>query len=389
MTDAALIDVSSEIDSLVRFISSCDYAGYDPYDALNSPIVRLLTLGTKSGRIAWTQFLRRFPLNVRPLLLLPAGHNPKGIGLFLQGFARLHSLQPNGNNMEIISRLLNLLQELRSKSCSGNGWGYNFDWQSRAAFVKKGTPTIVNSSFIGHALLNTYEITKTDQALELALPIADFIIKDLHRKKEDCGFCFSYTPLDHNYVHNANLLGASLLIRIHAITGEQVLKETALNALAYTMHYQHDDGGWFYAEKNIQHWIDSFHTGFNLQAIRYFLDLKEATEHRDAYKKGVKYYAENFFLANGTPKYYHNRIYPIDIHAPAQAIAFFAETGSEYATLTDKILAWMLENMRNKKTGSFFFRKGKYITNKIPYIRWGQAWAFHALTEYAFSKEAK
>jgi len=24
----------------------------------------------------------------------------------------------------------------------------------------------------------------------------------------------------------------------------------------------------------------------------------------------------------------------------------------------------------------------RYLTNKIPYMRWGQAWAFHALTEY-------
>jgi len=30
---------------------------------------------------------------------------------------------------------------------------------------------------------------------------------------------------------------------------------------------------------------------------------------------------------DGTPKYYHDRIYPIDIHSPAQAICFFSREG--------------------------------------------------------------
>jgi hypothetical protein len=104
-------------------------------------------------------------------------------------------------------------------------------------------------------------------------------------------------------------------------------------------------------------------------------------EYRNAYLKGVEYYANNFFLKDGTPKYYHDRTYPIDIHSPAQAICFFSREGHEYKDLTDRIVDWMLENMYSGK-GFFYFRKGKILTNRIPYIRWSQAWAFHALTEY-------
>jgi len=135
------------------------------------------------------------------------------------------------------------------------------------------------------------------------------------------------------------------------------------------------------ADTKIQGWIDSFHTGFNLQAIRYILDSGLAPEYRAAYGKGVEYYAGNFFLEDGTPKYYHDRIYPIDIHSPAQAICFFCREGKEYQDLTDRIVNWMLQNMYSRK-GFFYFRKGKSLTNRIPYMRWSQAWAFHALTEY-------
>ncbi len=149
------------------------------------------------------------------------------------------------------------------------------------------------------------------------------------------------------------------------------------------MRHQRDDGSWFYADTSIQDWIDSFHTGFNLQAIRYILDAGLAPEHRAAYRKGVEYYAGNFFLDDGTPKYYHDRIYPIDIHSPAQAICCFSRESKEFQDITDRIVNWMLQNMYNGR-GFFYFRKGKFLTNCIQYMRWSQAWALHAWAEYLF-----
>ena len=152
------------------------------------------------------------------------------------------------------------------------------------------------------------------------------------------------------------------------------------------MQCQHEDGSWYYAEADIQHWIDSFHTGFNLEAIRHFLRLGEAEEYRSAYEKGVRYYEDNFFLADGTPKYYHDRVYPIDIHAPAQAIVFFSGEGEKYRDFTERILSWLLNNMWDER-GYFYFRKGKFLVNKIPYMRWSQAWCFHALASYLANQQ--
>jgi rhamnogalacturonyl hydrolase YesR len=379
------LKIDKQIAALTKFIECRNFAGYDPYDALNSPVIRALTFGRKYGRIAWTQLIRRLPVNLRPLLLVPREHNPKGLGLFLGGYAKLYRLDPRPEYLGKIHYLLDLLAKLRSPGCAGSCWGYNFDWQSRAFFIPKHTPTVVNSSFIGHALLDAWEAVGEQRAFDMAVSIKDFLLQDLHRTVDGDTFCFSYTPIDRTAVHNANLLGASLLIRLFKVAGDESLREAALASLAYSMKHQREDGSWYYAETRMQSWIDSFHTGFNLEAVRRFLRAEEGMEFAADYERGVDFYAENFFLADGTPKYYHDRVYPIDIHAPAQAVVFFAGEGEKYRELTDRVMGWMVNNMWDERGGYFYFRKGPRLTNKIPYMRWGQAWAFHALTEYAGS----
>jgi hypothetical protein len=377
-----VINVGPVIERVGDYAEERDYAGYDPYDALNSPIVRFLTLGTSAGRLAWTQFFKRFPFNMRPLFLTPRGRNPKGMGLFLWGYAKLHRLHPDDPRwMDRAVKLVRLLEETRSTGWSGSCWGYNFDWQSRGLLMPRGTPTVVNSSFIGHALLDTWEMTGMREARDMALSIGPFLMNDLNRSVEGGTFCFSYTPLDRRVVHNANLLGGSLLIRLWSMSGDKTLREAALQSLSYSMNHQRPDGSWIYGEGPHQAWIDSFHTGFNLQCIRWFLDVGEAEKYRDDYERGRRFYAGNFFSIDGTPKYYHDRAHPLDIHSPAQAIVFFSREGEEYRDLTDTILKWMIDNLYDKR-GFFRYRKQRFLTNKTPFMRWGQAWAFHALTEY-------
>ena len=373
--------VQNCIEEMLPYIESEDYAGYDPYDALNSPLIRRIGANSRWIRLAATQLLRRSPINLRPLLGIRKGHNPKGIGLFLWGYSKLYALEKRRRYLERVNYLLDLLEQLQSRGYSGNCWGYNFDWQSRTFLRPQWTPTIVNTSFIGHALLDCYELTGNRRALDMAIPIKDFILCDLHRTRLDGTFCFSYTPVDTEAVHNANLLGASILARLTRYCDDDRLRPAVLASLGYSMRHQRDDGSWFYADTSIQGWVDSFHTGFNLQAIRYILDTGLAPEYQAAYRKGVEYYAANFFLKDGTPKYYHNRTYPIDIHSPAQAICFFSREGKEYQDLTDGVVTWMLQNMYGGR-GLFHFRKGRLVTSRISYMRWSQAWAFHVLTEY-------
>lgn len=368
-------------NSLVRlrgYVEAEGFKGYDPYDALNSPLLEKLTLGRKWPRIAALQLMKRSPVNLRPLLGVPTGFNPKALGLFLWSYGKLYRRDRDPLLLDRIEFFLDRLTETRSPGISGNGWGYNFDWQSRAFFVPQNTPTVVNSAFIGHALLDVHEWTGKARCLDLAVPIGDFILHDLKRLPDGDHFSFSYTPLDDYAVHNANLLGASLLIRLYALTGREEAREAALTALACSMKYQHEDGSWWYAERATSHWIDSFHTGFNLQAIRTFLVADEGRLHREGYEKGVAYYANRFFDESGQPSYYHDRVYPIDVHAPSQAMVFFSEEPAHRA-LANRIGLWMCRNLQDD-AGYFYFQKTRRYLNKVPYMRWGQAWAMHGLT---------
>ena len=376
---------SPQVYNLKNYIEKNNFTGWDPYDALNSPIVSLLSLHTKYGKILWTQFMRRFPINFRPILLTKKSLNPKGVGLFLTSYVKLYKINPNDKDLKIINNLIHSLEKLSSTNYPGCSWGYNFDWQSRAAFVPKFTPTIVNSAFIGHALLDAYELLNNETALEIASQIKIFILNSLNRKHEGESFCFSYTPTDHNYVHNANMLGASLLIRLAALENDGSLIEPAINSMAYSINHQHEDGSWFYAETDFQSWVDSFHTAFNLMALKYFIKYRSNTEYIDPYKKGLDYYVNNFFLKDGTPKYYHNKTYPIDIHSPAAAI-WCLSSEKQHWPLADKILNWMNKNMLDKK-GYYYFRKNKKYINKIPYMRWTQAWALLALSNYHYAHQ--
>ncbi len=377
--------VYSSLMSLREYIENEEYLGYDPYDALNSPYLRVLCLNNKFIKIAFIQSLKRLPINLRPFLRINKGFNPKAIGLLLWGYAKLFKFEKKEEYLNKIELLLGKLFDLKSEGYSGNCWGYNFDWQSRSFYVPKYTPTIVNSSFIGHALLDTYLYTGQSSALRMAIPIKDFILNDLNRIEKGSDVCFSYTPLDKSFVHNANLLGASLLIRLYKYTNDNSIRDAALASLAYSMKYQRDDGSWYYAETNIQRWIDSFHTGFNLQSILYFLKEGFAKEYKETFEKGVNFYKSTFFLEDGTPKYYHDRVYPLDIHSAAQAVVFFSMAGKSYRSLAEKVANWMISSLQDKK-GFFYFRKYRFSANKISYIRWSQAWAFHALSEYHLNK---
>lgn len=237
----------------------------------------------------------------------------------------------------------------------------------------------MNSALIDHALLDTWAYTGIQLALDLAIPIAQFIMEDIPRNPMPSGFCFSYSPIDNYCVHNANVLGASLLLRLGDITGQQRFTQTAYDSLAYTLSCQRADGSWVYSERKGSHWVDSFHTGFVLQGILTFVQVGKDEASRHALLKGARFYCENFFLPDGPPKYYPHSIFPIDIHCPAQALALLPLVGKEYHPLALTVARWMIGRLRDPE-GFFFFRKHRFFSNRIPYMRWEQAWAFHGLT---------
>lgn len=363
-----------------------DFRGWDPYDGLTSKVFQLLP-GIKRVRLfrlIWIQLFKRNPLNLRRLFLVKKDFNPKGIGLFLNGYCNLYKLDPREEYLEKIRFLSGKLLELVSEGYSGACWGYNFDWESKAFFQPRYTPTIVASVFIGYALLDAYEILKEEHLLETAISIKEFILKDLNRTMDEGGdFTFSYSPLDHSQVYNATLLGSRLLARIYSITGDATLSEEAKHSVNFVLRAQKEDGSWTYSPLPFHQWIDNFHTGYNLECLWEYAKYCGDERVIPSIERGFDYYIHTFFEADGRCRYYNNSLYPIDIHAPAQLIITLSRLGrfSENRELADRVLNWVLEHMQDRR-GYFYFQLKRGIRSKIPYMRWAQGWMFFAMSVY-------
>jgi len=83
--------------------------------------------------------------------------------------------------------------------------------------------------------------------------------------------------------------------------------------------------------------------------------------------------------------------FPVDIHHQAQGIitlsklyAMFKE--DKYLDSARKIAEWTVENMQDE-TGFFYYQKWPFLTNKIPYMRWSQAWMILALSSLPYCKK--
>jgi rhamnogalacturonyl hydrolase YesR len=374
----------NSFNKLKNYCEKENFKGWDPYDGLNSKIFNALYLNKiQFFRLAWIQLFKRNPINLRNLFLIDKEYNPKGLGLFLTGYCNLYKVEKKEEYLNHIIFLADKLIELQSKGYSGSCWGYNFDWQSRAFFLPKTTPTVVATSFISSALLDAYDITKEERYLNTAISSTKFIINDLNRTPKKEGFIFSYSPYDNTRVYNASLLGSKLLARVYSYTKDESLLKIAKDSVTACANTQREDGAWIYGELKIQDWVDSFHTGYNLECIYDYQKYTGDNSFDVVIEKGLKYYLENFFLEDGTPKYYDNKTYPIDVHAPAQFVATLYKLNQlkNNKELVDKVLNWTISNMQDEK-GYFYYQLKPSKSSKIPYMRWAQAWMFYSFTYY-------
>ena len=329
--------------SFVKLKSYCDaehYKGWDPYDGLNSKVFQSLPYFKNSAfwRLCVIQGFKRCPINLRRIFLVPKDYNAKGIGLFLQGYCNLvkavwehpELAKDLGSEKELenkVNELADLLISLQSKGdYHGACWGYNFGWQAKFLFYFPAyTPTVVATNFCATALMQAYEVTGKKKYLDVALTSAEFVRQDLHRTEHEGGFLFSYSKFPNNReVLNASLLGSRLLS---------------------------------YAYKTYNEYIE----------------------------KGFKYYIDNFFEKDGTPKYYNNQTYPIDIHCPGQLLVTLKRLHKydENKELAEKVVEWTIRNMQDRE-GYFYYQLKKGISSKISYMRWSNAFMFCALS-YLFT----
>jgi len=377
------ISIEQAFNDLFQWCRARDFAGHDPFDALNSRIFQATPFArSETARLVWTQIIKRSPLNLRSLAGVPAEKNAKGIALFalaaLANCRRLKTIEAESEARDLLEELISL----QISGYSGAAWGYNFDWQSRHFFAARGTPMIVPTAFAARALFQAADTFRDERCLEIAHSSCEFILYDLKRTVEtEDEVCFSYSPIDHTCVFNASLLAAETLASVGALTGENDFCELAVRAARYVVKRQRSDGAWVYGAAANQAWVDNFHTGYVLQSLSRIMNSCPGAEFGDALERGYKFWRERFFLADGWPKYYDDALYPADTHTAAAAIVTLLEMrplDSGALSLAEKVAAWLLNNMRDS-SGFFYYQRKRFYTVRTPFMRWSQAWTTHAL----------
>lgn len=375
------LNIHESLVRLDRWVERAGWKAYDTFDGLSSPLASFCTFNHPLLKIAWQQGVRRFPLNLRPLLGIKPSMSTKGMGFFAQGYLRRHRTHGDPLFLEKAKYCLDWLIENRARQFKGYCWGNHFDYQSRGGNISKGTPTIVWTGLIAHAFLDAYEMLKEERYLDVARSACEFILDELGCQEFPEGCLLRYYPDADILVHNSSMIGASLLARFHSLEPNPRFRDLAERAVQYTLHHQTAAGAWYYGVGDKWAWIDSFHTGYVLEALAIFIRSTGAKQYEPALRKGYNYFVETFFKPDGMPRYYAQKTLPIDIQCASQAIQTLInlrELHPASVVTAVKVANWTIANMQDR-TGYFYYRKYPLITNKTPTLHWGQATMFAAL----------
>ena len=380
------VSVNGSLQKLLYYVEREGYKGYDPYDTLNSPL-NLKMLGKWVSAIA-IQIQKRNPINIRPLLGIKKNYNPKGMGLFLKAYCALYKKTKDEKYLLKAAWIFNWLNENYTMGFSGKCWGYNFDWANPNGYLPAYTPSVVVTSFVVDGIYDYFTITENVDAKHTIVSAANYILKDIPITELPEGISFAYTHLSKSCCYNASLLAAEILAKADAVNKSNEHTELIKKAVDFVLSKQKPDGEWWYSynptnstEKNQ---ID-FHQGFILVSLDniFCMSLNTDKKIEQSIAKGLEHYRNKQFYPDGISLWRLPKKWPVEIHNQSQGIITFTKLkkyNTEYANFAKIIAQWTIKNMQSEK-GYFYYRKAPLFMNKIPYMRWAQAWMLLALTE--------
>jgi hypothetical protein len=371
--------VEVSLDGVERWVEGQNYRGYEPFDGLSSWF-RPLTFGNLLAERLLMQLIRQSPINLRPLMGVSRKESTKGRGYMASGYLSRYRTTGQLAYLRKAEACLDWLDGHKAAKFVHHSWSNHFDFSSRTGSYTSRDPIIVWTALIGFAYLEAYEQTGTVRWLEIADSACRWIMS-LPRERTEQGDCLSYFAHTQCSIHNSNMLGAAMLARTAKHTGSKAYLDVAREAMAYSCSAQRPDGSWFYGNDPMHAWIDNFHTGYNLDSLRTYIESSGDETWRPNVAAGLQFYKQHFFEDDGCPKYYHDRRYPVDSQCAAQSIeslATFSDQDPQCLDLAVKVARWTIANMQGSD-GHFYYRLYPLMKARTPMLHWAQATMYKGL----------
>jgi hypothetical protein len=386
----AAVRVRQALAETDAYVAREDFSGYDPYDALSSPIFKLPLLRSNHYvRVGAQQVVKRLFVNIRPLLGITKKVSAVSLARMLEGYAHLFAIEPSCRDYYRgrIEICLRRIDALRSPGYRDHCWGYEWDWEPHYAEmpIPARFPNIVATGIITNALFETHRLTGIKTPVNSCVSAANFVLRHLERTvMEDGSFCWGYFPGDRQLVPNATMKGARLCAQVFSLTGDRELSDAARATVKFVAANQRSDGAWPYSLGDTRSWVDNFHTGYILECLDAYGRYTNDSSFGSAKTIGWDYYRASFLTEDYVPKYFDGRVTPIDATACAQTISTLCTFGDVQGAA--RVALWALARMR-RPDGGFIYQRHSHFTNRIPYMRWSIAPMFCALARLLMALE--
>lgn len=389
--------IMDSLKLLDQWIKKEHYLGWDPYDGLSGILRRF-----ENKRFLNTLILQAnlySPVNFRPLLGVKKACHNKALALLSRSYLMLFQITGDTGYKSEAEKLLKILirNDLsgndREFACSS----YAFTYVAPNHLLRSNIPDIICATETMKSLLLAYELFNNTQYFSAAERGKRYLLNRLLVEGKDYAY-FKYTPYEKGkIVFNVSALALEAISLFLKHKREGSLIEIGEKVTDFLLKFQRGDGAWpysYFSKNKIFYWQNDYHQGFIIDGLQAFTSYLTGAISNDKVKekikKGILFYQNKQFDSKRRSYYRYPIKYPVDIHNQAQGIITFSKLYSstndlDYLNMAEKIADWTIRNMQSSD-GYFFSHWYLGFVNKIPYMRWGQAWMMLALSSLLKNK---
>ena len=354
-----------------RFYYRHAFAG--PLAAL--PFVALDTLWPRSRRFVGDP--RRYPI--------ADAH-------YASAFFRRAQQSGDARELERGRHFLDELLRSRSPGFDELCWGYPFVWESRSGTIEAGTPLVTTVPYAYEAFEAGYEATQDVECLNAMQSIATFAYARIPVTDfGDGSAAAGYTPALPTTVVNASCYRAFLLAAAGRRFERSDWSAEAERNVAFALALQRPDGSWPYATTEGDEFVDNMHTCFVLKNLFKYSLISGRADVRDAVHRGYDFYRRTLLDEDLQPIPFAVKpritLHRGDLYDYAEGILLASQLrdADSHAPVVLRGLLRGLADRWTRPAGNFVTRRLVIGQNTVPYHRWAQSQAFHALVHVASS----